>query len=112
MSPFTPTSSGTFMQADGPARAAGLEPCHHKLCFTATDQGFLEGLLGALSEDRDCYFVKYAVEPRDGMYLGRCFMATPERVGQLWRDFKGSSKVLCTVQDDGFVARFRQRSEA
>ena len=107
MSPFTPSLSGSFMQTDGPARAAGRQPCQHKLCFAATDRAFLDGLLGALSEDDECYFVKYSVNPRDGMYLGRCFMATAERVGRVWRDFKGSSKVLCTIQDDGFVAQFR-----
>ena len=45
-----------------------------KLCFVATDQALLADVLGQLAERPDCVYVKYSIDPRDGMYLGRWFL--------------------------------------
>jgi hypothetical protein len=102
---FERTASGTYMERVG---AAGDVPfCNKKLCFTATDQAFLIELLAELAALPDCRYVKYSIEPRDGMYLGRCFMVTEERVGELWARYKQHPKLFCSIQDDDFTERFR-----
>ena len=78
-----------------------------KLCFVATDRGLLAETLYDLSLRTDCHAVKFSTRARDGMYLGRCFLTTEGAVGRLWRDFKGHPRLLCSVQDDEFVAPFR-----
>ncbi len=96
------------MCRDGPA--AAQPHCNKKLCFTATDKAFLVELLFELSRQPDCFFVKYSVVPKDGMYLGRCFLLTEERVGELWRQYKAHPKLTCSIQDDDFTLRFRNSS--
>jgi len=90
---------------------AGLKPSvevsQHKLCFVATDRNLLADILLELSERSDCYAVKYSVEPRGGMYLGRCFMLEENAVGELWQTFKRHPRLMCTIQDDDFTAQFR-----
>jgi hypothetical protein len=105
---FRPTGNGYFMAICGPAWDGGR--CFQKkLCFVATDQALLADVLGKLAERPDCYYVKYSVHPRDGMYLGRCFLTDPDEVGAVWAEYKGHPRLLCSVQDDEFVARFRPR---
>jgi hypothetical protein len=81
--------------------------CRKKLCFVATDRALLADVLGRLAERPDCYYVKYSVHPRDGMYLGRCFLLDEQAVGRLWAELKRHPRLFCTVQDDAFAARFR-----
>lgn len=83
-------------------------PCNKKLCFVATDQTFLVALLTELSDRDDCWAVKYSVEPRDGMYLGRCFLRDAQTVGELWDEYKRHPKLMCSVQDDDFTGSFRR----
>ncbi len=77
-------TQGPYLCRRGPAwdpEAPGSPPCNKKLCFVATDKGFLIGLLDELSDRPDCWAVKYSVEPRDGMHLGRCFLNDERTIG-------------------------------
>ena len=104
--PFRPTHGGYFMAIRGPAWDEG-RCCQKKLCFVATDRALLAGVLRQLAERPDCVFVKYSVYPRDGMYLGRCFLTDPHEVGLLWAEYKAHPRLFCSVQDDDFTAPFR-----
>jgi hypothetical protein len=100
-----------FLCREGPAMSR--EPyAQKKLCFTATDRELLARHLLALSKRDDCVFVKFGVKPRGGMFLGRCFMLTEEAVGELWALYKTHPAIYCTIQDDDFAERFRERCEA
>jgi hypothetical protein len=81
-----------------------------KLCFVATDQPLLVEVLGRLAERPDCFFVKYSVGQRDGMYLGRCFLVDERELGALWATYKAHPRMMCTVQDDYFTRPFRRVS--
>ena len=70
---FQMTAHGIFMERRGRAGILKDVSLNKKLCFVATDQALLVQVLGDLAEP-DCYYVKYSIEPRDGMYLGRCFL--------------------------------------
>ena len=62
-----------------------------------------------LSRRPDCWFVKLDRQiGRHGMVRGRCFLTTPEAVAEVWRTYKVTDHVLCTVQDDDFTAPQRQ----
>ena len=105
---FAPTPDGVFLQRWGKSAKPGqAPPCSKKLCFVATDRTLLSDVLYELALEPDCWFVKFSVEASDGMFLGRCFMLTPERIGTLWARFKPHPRLLCSVQDDDFVARYR-----
>ena len=106
--PFQVTSGGVFMERRGAGWNAERHCSHKKLCFVATDQGLLARVLGELADRPDCYYVKYSIEPRDGMYLGRCFLLDDQQVGTLWREYKKHARMMCTVQDDDFTLPFRQ----
>jgi hypothetical protein len=67
----------------------------------------LADVLRQLAERPGCYYVKYSIHPRDGMYLGRCFLMDEPEVGKLWAKFKTHPRLFCSVQDDDFTARFR-----
>jgi hypothetical protein len=95
------------MQRWGAGRKPGVEYSHRKLCFVATDRTLLAKILLELSMRSDCYVVKYSVHPRDGMYLGRCFLLEDSLVGELWQRFKRHPRLMCTIQDDDFTAQFR-----
>jgi hypothetical protein len=83
------------------------EYCRKKLCFVATDQALLIEMLTELAERPDFYYAKYSIVPRDGMYLGRCFLTDEHEVGVLWAKYKAHPRLFCSVQDDGFTAPFR-----
>ncbi len=104
---FRPAFGGYFMGRHGPASERGGPCCQKKLCFVATDQSLLAEILGQLAERPDCYYVKYSVYPRDGMYLGRCFLTDEEEVGRLWAELHAHPRLFCSVQDDDFTAPFR-----
>ena len=106
-SPFRPSWDGYFMEIRGPAWNQGEQGCQKKLCFVATDRALLADVLGQLAERPDCVYVKYSVYPRDGMFLGRCFLKDEHEVGLLWAKYKPHPRLMCTVQDDDFTARFR-----
>jgi len=92
--------------AGNPERAVA-KGCQVKLCFTATDLDFLVELLYELSLDERCMFVKYSHTAKDGMYLGRCFMDDVALIGELWQKYKLHPKLMCSIQDDTAVDRFR-----
>jgi len=94
-----------FLCADG--KASGQHPCQKKLCLVATDRDYLVSVLEKVLERDDCFWVKYAPEPVSGMYLGRVFLTAPGEIGELWKAFKKDRKLLCSVQDDDFIALFR-----
>jgi len=96
-----------FLCRNGVAFAGGVHS-NQKLCFTATRRDLLERHLLVLSRRSDCYWVKFGVKARDGMFLGRCFLTTDAAVGQVWAEYKRHPSLFCTVQDDDFTHRFRE----
>jgi hypothetical protein len=101
MSPFESffrlSSNGHFMERHGPAYFVGKPYCNKKLCFVATDQAVLAEVLRQLALRSDCHYVKFSIRPRDGMYLGRCFLLDEREVGLLWARYKNHPRVFCTV---------------
>jgi hypothetical protein len=83
----------------------------NKLCFTSTDRELLKRHLFQLSQRVDCYFVKFSIEPRGGLYLGRCFLRTDRAVGRVWAQYKCHPTLFCTVQNDDFVHEYRDLSD-
>jgi hypothetical protein len=107
---FASIADGVFMAKDGVS--AGSATCSaKKVCFVATDLDFLAQLLYDLSLRRDCYRVKYSVNPRDGMHLGRCFMVTDAAAAGLCDEFKLHPKLMTTIQDDDFFAAYRTNGQ-
>jgi hypothetical protein len=104
---FQITTNGAFMERRGAGWNEERRFCQRKLCFVATDQALLAEVLGRLAERPDCFYVKYSVRPRDGMYLGRCFMVDEQEVGGLWAQYKTHPRMMCSVQDDDFTRPFR-----
>jgi hypothetical protein len=104
---FRLPSNGYFMELRRLTWNKGKGYCNKKLCFVATDQAILAELLGKLAQRPDCYYVKYSVISRDGMYLGRCFLMDEHEVGLLWAKYKGHPRIFCSVQDDDFTLPFR-----
>jgi len=103
---FTSSSGGNFKERFGPA-GPGVPHSQKKLCLTAADAAFLIRVLYDLSIRSDCYYVKYSVRARDGMYLGRCFLLTDSAAAHLCRDLKSHPKLLVSLQDDEFFNDFR-----
>jgi putative acetyltransferase len=103
---FTSTPSGRFRERYGLLGRDGVHSSK-KICLVATDAGFLAELLYGLSLRDDCFYVKYATVGRDGMYLGRCFLATDDAASQLCNELKGHPRLLVSLQDDAWFARFR-----
>lgn len=101
---------GAYMTRDGAAARAGArDSCNKKLCLVATDKVLLVEWLYEVSNRDDCFFVKYSIEPKDGMFLGRVFLTDAERLGDLWAATKGHPRLMCTLQDDDFTILFRRR---
>jgi hypothetical protein len=105
--PFRATADGYFMEIRGPAWHRQERVCRKKLCFVATDQALLADVLRQLAGRPDCYYVKFSIHPRDGMYLGRCILTDEHEVGRLWAHYKPHPRLFCSVQDDDFMAPFR-----
>lgn len=104
---FRPTRNGYFLERRGRGWNAEGIYCNKKLCFVATDRALLAEVLARLSDRPDCHYVKFSVFPRDGMYLGRCFLLDEQQVGLLWAEYKAHPRLFCSVQDDDFTAPFR-----
>lgn len=104
---FEPRNNDYFQIRHGRGRQPNVIYSNKKLCFVATDQKFLAELLLELSDREDCYFVKFTANPKDGMFLGRCFLLTDAAVGELWQHYKVHPRLMCTVQDDDFTSTFR-----
>src|SRR5688572_8111088 len=104
---FEPRNNGYFLIRNGRGHTPDVAYSNKKLCFVATDQLFLAELLRELSDREDCYFVKFTAAPKDGMYLGRCFLLEDTTVGELWQQYKVHPRLMCTVQDDDFTEKFR-----
>jgi hypothetical protein len=103
---FTPIMAGWFMSRHGGAGPSAVRS-EMKVCFVATDKPFLIELMYQLSLRKDCCFVKYSVYPRDGMYLGRCFLTSEDAAGRLCAEYKSHHKLMVTIQDDDFFNDFR-----
>lgn len=111
---FQSSRSAHFREREGGAVQDGQKPkvfSNKKLCFTATRRELLARHLLRLSERDDCVYVKYSVHPRDGMYLGRCFLSTEAAVGDVWARYKLHPSLFCTIQDDEFTTAFREASD-
>lgn len=99
---------GPYMIRRGPAHAGDPHcPVNKKLCFAATDRETLVRELDTLASRPECFFVKYAAAPRDGMYLGRAFFVDASLLGQLWAAYKSHPRLLCSVQDDDWTKPYR-----
>ena len=103
---FVPAHGGVFMARYGEIGPAAVHS-KKKVCVVATDRNFLIALLYECSKRADCYYVKYSVAARDGMYLGRCFLTSDDAAGRLCREYKGHPKMLVTIQDDDFFNPYR-----
>lgn len=103
---FTLTPDGVFLQRDT-RRDKHQRFSNKKVCLVATDVAFLADLLYGLSRRADCSFVKYTAEARDGMYLGRCFLATDEAAVELCLALKGHPRLMASLQDDDFFNAHR-----
>ena len=108
---FTATASGSFRERHGPRGPDGAHSSK-KVCLVATDGQFLIDLLYGLSQRADCFYVKYATVARDGMYLGRCFLATDEAASELCQELKGHPRLMVSLQDDAWFASFRRARAA
>jgi hypothetical protein len=99
---------GPYMVRRGPAYAGDPQcPVNKKLCLTATDRETLIRELDALAARPECFFVKYSIGPRDGMYLGRAFFTDANLLGKLWAHYKAHPRLMCSVQDDDWTSCFR-----
>ena len=104
---FQSAWGGAFLAREGAGKRPGVPGSQKKLCFTATDKAFLLQFLYELSQRPECHSVKLSVAPRDGMYLGRCFAMDDHTAGRWWSEFKSHDKLMCNLQDDAFIAEFR-----
>ena len=105
--PWGRYAGGTFMLRYGAARERADTKCNKKLCVVATDLEYLAALMHQLAERDDCFAVKYSSSPRDGMYLGRCFLTSDEAIGRLTNELKADPKLMVSLQDDDFFNPFR-----
>jgi hypothetical protein len=108
---FQMSANGAFMEQRGAGWNEERRFSQKKLCFVATDQSWLAEVLGQLADRRDCFYVKYSVNQRDGMYLGRCFLLDEREIGALWAEYKAHPRMMCSVQDDEFTRPFRRLPE-
>ena len=104
---FALVSSGRFRERLGPL-GKGVAFSSKKLCFVATDPAFLIELLYGLSLRKDCFYVKYGMIPREGMYLGRCLLETDQAVSELCQELKGHARLMVSLQDDAWFNSFRE----
>jgi hypothetical protein len=107
---FQPTRSPKFVHRKGPTYELG-NTCNKKLCFTSCDRELLAWHMYQLSLRQDCFFVKFGISDRGGMYLGRCFLNTASGVGEVWARYKDHPSLFCTIQDDDFTDAFRERCD-
>ena len=99
---------GAYMRRWGPGDTGERPPrLNKKLCLYATDQAALIAELDAICARPECVMVKYSIEPRDGMYLGRAFLTDEALLGRLWAGYKQHPKIFCSVQDDDWARPFR-----
>ncbi len=92
------------------ARSTSNPKSSKKLCFTSTNKELLAQTLLELSGLSGCHFVKMSVEPKDGMYLGRCFFTNDSDVGKYWAKYGRSKYLMCNIQDDDFARQYREPS--
>jgi len=108
---FEYSDSRIFGFIKGPANIGGSSPCQWKLCVAATDEIYLAELLYEISKRNDCFSVKFSPEGspkcRGGMYLGRVFLTTEDKIGELWRELRTDKKLMCCIQDDKATQKFR-----
>ncbi len=104
---FEPDGRG-FLSYEGAAKKRGDKLCQKKLCFVSTDLDAIGEILLELIGRPDCYYAKVDAERgRHGMYRGRLFLTDPVAVGNLWKKYRVSERLLCMVQDDDFTIDYR-----
>jgi putative acetyltransferase len=104
---FQLTKSGRFCEREG-ALGRDAPRADQKLCLVATDPVLLADTLYGLSLRPDCVFVKYGAIERDGMILGRCFLATERAAAELCQALKAHPRLMVSLQNDGFFNQFRE----
>lgn len=100
-----------YFAARGPCYDEAAASPRYKLCVVATDLDYLLAFLTRSVEREDGYYVKYSAVAKDGMYLGRVFLATEQAIGALWNEVKGDDKLLASVQDDHFIQAHRSAKD-
>ncbi len=108
---FRLVPSGRFRDRFGPLGRDAVYS-RKKLCLVATDPALLVDVLYGISRRKDCYHVKYGLRARDGMYLGRCFLATDHAAAELCNELKGHARLMVSLQDDDWFDKFRDDSAA
>ncbi|MGE0786216.1 MAG: hypothetical protein AB7S26_11045 [Sandaracinaceae bacterium] len=104
---YAPTDDGKYVHRYGPAYRADGDFCNVKLCFVATDLEVLVSELETLALRDDCVYVKLSIAPRDGMYIGRCFLMSRIAVGHAWKEYKRHPRLFVSIQDDDFTRAYR-----
>lgn len=104
---FDLVPSGRFRDRFGPmGRDASFSS--KKLCLVATDPACLVEVLYGISLRPDCFYVKYGVVARAGMYLGRVFLATDHAASELCQALKDHPRLMVSLQDDDWFHAFRE----
>jgi hypothetical protein len=89
-------------------RPGEAAPLRIKLCLTSTQMAPMARALFELSNRDDCFVVKMdAAVLGNGMVRGRCFLTSVEAVAEVWRAYKVTPTLLCTIQDDNFTVTHR-----
>ena len=110
---FEPMMEGVYMVRHGPAiDCPSQERPHLKLCITTRNQEVLVQELLEVSRLPHCFAVKFSTQAKEGMYLGRTYILGDEENGRLWQKFKRHPHFYCSLQDDGYTARFRESYDA
>jgi hypothetical protein len=98
-----------YRAARGPMYNDDGDSPRYKLCVVATDLDYLLAFLTRSVSRPDGYYVKYSEQAKDGMYLGRVFLAPAKGLGELWAEIKNDDKLLASVQDDHFIYEHRDK---
>ena len=104
---FNLVPSGRFRERFG-LLGRGKPFSDKKLCLVATDPVRLIDLLYGISLREDCFYVKYGMIAREGMYLGRVSLATDQAVSELCQQLKGHPSLMVSLQDDAWFKKFRE----
>jgi putative acetyltransferase len=96
---FAASPNGRFMTRFG---RLGEHAAHSQsnLRLVSTDPAFLVDLLYGISERRDCWAVKYATSPRDGMYMGQLWLQSDGAVAGLYQELEAHPRLMVSMQND------------
>lgn len=108
---FDLVPSGRFRDRFGPL-GHNASFSRKKLCLVATDPACLIEILYGISLRHDCFYVKYGMIAREGMYLGRVLLATDHAASELCQALKDHPRLMVSLQDDDWFHPFREQPAA